>query len=169
MAFRDVSVPVVFTSGNHDYYPGIESVHRACHSAGMIVLENDSFQYDELNIYGLSYSFGDIDMPTADDLRNITEVDMVNIVNYHVPNGWDVLCDVGFNLQLSGHTHGGQFYPVTWLTDLLFEGHGMGLFAKKVDEYYNYLHVTCGVGCMDVPMRWGTKAEIVLLKLENMS
>ncbi|RAP49822.1 MAG: metallophosphatase [Methanosphaera sp. rholeuAM74] len=167
MAFKDLSVPVVFTSGNHDYYPGIKSVHRACRSADMIVLENDSFQYDDLNIYGLSYSFGDIDMPSDDDLKNIIEGDMVNIVNYHVPHGWDVLCDVGFNLQLSGHTHGGQFYPVTWLSNLLFEGHGMGLFRKRVDENYKYLHVTCGVGCMDVPMRWGTKAEIVLLKLEN--
>ena len=166
-AFRDVSVPIVFTSGNHDYYPGIESVHNACRRAGMIVLENESLQFDDLNIYGLSYSFDEIDMPSVDDLRRLVRSDMVNIVNYHVPHGWDELSELGFDIQLSGHTHGGQFYPVTWISNLLFKGHGMGLFTKEVDDSYKYLHVTCGVGCMDVPMRWGTKPEIVLLRLEK--
>lgn len=168
MPFSKIDIPVIFTSGNHDYYPGIGNVHRACKKAGMIVLENDSFEYDDLNIYGLSYSFDRISMPGADELRSVIKEDKINILNYHVPAGWNEFSDMGFDIQLSGHTHGGQFYPVNKFGNLLFEGHNMGLFSKVDDNNRNhYLHVTTGVGSMDVPMRWGTDSEIVILNLRK--
>lgn len=168
LEFRNVKIPVIFTSGNHDYYPGIENVHRACEKADMIILENQSYEYDDLNIYGLSYSFGDIPMPTLDELKSYVKDDKINIINYHIPNGWDIFRDIGFDLQLSGHTHGGQFYPVIFFGKLLYEGHNMGLFKKEDDNSRNqYLHVTTGVGSMDIPMRWGTDSEIIILKLRK--
>lgn len=168
MALKDVDMPIIFTSGNHDYYPGLENVHKACQKAGIIILENEGMEFDELNIYGLSFSFGDIPMPTADELRSFIKEDKINIVNYHVPNGWNELSDIGFNLQLSGHTHGGQFYPVIFFGKYMYEGHNRGLFKKRLKNNKNsYLHVTTGVGSMDVPMRWGTNSEIVLLRLKK--
>ena len=77
---------------------------------------------------------------------------------------WDEFSDLGFDIQLSGHTHGGQFYPAIWFTKLMF-GYNMGLFKNKVGRY---LHVTTGVGSMDTPMRWGTDSEIVVLKLRRL-
>ena len=70
---------------------------------------------------------------------------------------------MGFNLQLSGHTHGGQFHPVIFIANMMFK-YNMGLFK---DERGNYIHVTTGVGSMDTPMRWGTDSEIVVLKLRG--
>lgn len=165
---KNVEVPIIFTSGNHDYYPGLENVHKACENAGMIILENEGIVFEDLNIYGLSYSFSDISMPSVEELKDFIKEDKINIINYHVPNGWTYLSDLGFNLQLSGHTHGGQFYPVTFLGNLVHEGHNMGLFEKTcANNEKHYLHVTTGVGSMDIPMRWGTKSEIVLLNLKN--
>lgn len=164
LELKKVKMPIIFTSGNHDYYPGIENVHRACKNAGIIVLENDSMQYENLNIYGLSYSFGDIPMPDKEELEQNIKDDMINIVNYHVPYGWDELSEIGFDIQLSGHTHGGQFYPAIFFGNLIYEGHNMGLFK---DTRNHYLHVTTGVGCMDFPMRWGTDSELVILKLSK--
>lgn len=165
---KNVKTPIIFTSGNHDYYPGLESVHKACENAGIIILENEGMVFESLNIYGLSYSFNDISMPSVEDLKEFIREDKLNIINYHVPNGWTYLSDLGFNLQLSGHTHGGQFYPVTFLGNLIYEGHNMGLFKKTYEnDKKHYLHVTTGVGSMDIPMRWGTKSEIVLLNLKN--
>ena len=44
----------------------------------------------------------------------------------------------------------------------------MGLFEKTLkNNKRRYLHVTTGVGSMDIPMRWGTNSEIVLLKLKK--
>jgi hypothetical protein len=166
IALKDVDIPIIFTSGNHDYYPGLESVHKACRNAGIIVLENNVTTYKNLNIYGLSFSFGDIPMPTEAQLRDVIQEDKINIVNYHIPNGWKKLSDIGFDIQLSGHTHGGQFYPVLFFGKYMYEGHNMGLFKERINDMKNhYLHVTTGVGSMDIPMRWGTNSEIVVLKL----
>jgi len=163
-----VDIPIIFTSGNHDYYPGLENVHKACKNAEIIILENEGMDYYDLNIYGLSFSFGDIPMPTAEELKSFIKEDKINIVNYHIPNGWNELSNIGFDLQLSGHTHGGQFYPVTSLGNYIYEGHNMGLFEKTLkNNKRRYLHVTTGVGSMDIPMRWGTNSEIVLLKLKK--
>lgn len=166
LALKNVDMPIIFTSGNHDYYPGLENVHKACQNAGIIILENESMTYKNLNIYGLSYSFDDIPMPTRDELESVIKENMINIVNYHIPNGWQELSQIGFDVQLSGHTHGGQFHPVIFFGKYMYEGHNMGLFKEKIDEIRNhYLHVTTGIGSMDIPMRWGTNSEIVVLKL----
>ncbi|MBQ2635166.1 MAG: metallophosphoesterase [Methanobrevibacter sp.] len=163
IALKDVKMPIVFTPGNHDYYPGIENVLRACRNAGIMVLDNDSYEFKNLNIYGLTFSFGDIEMPTADELKNSIKPEKVNIINYHVPSNWEVFSALGFDIQLSGHTHGGQFYPVVWFGNRMF-GYNKGLFKNKLGKY---LHVTTGVGSMDTPMRWGTDSEIVVLKLKR--
>ncbi len=161
MAFKDVEMPIIFTPGNHDYYIGINNVVCACENAGVIVLDNDSLEFDCLNIYGASYSLDDKDIPKIDE--SVVMGDKVNILNYHVPYYFKEFSRMGFNLQLSGHTHGGQFHPVTFISDLLFK-YNKGLFK---DNRGNYIHVTTGVGSMDTPMRWGTDSEIVVLKLRG--
>ena len=162
MAFKDVKMPIVFTPGNHDFYPGIESVINACKNAGVIVLDNESMDFEGLNIYGLSFSIDDRGIPQLD--KSMIKSDSLNIINYHVPYYWDEFSDLGFDIQLSGHTHGGQFYPAIWFTKLMF-GYNMGLFRNK---FGRYLHITTGVGSMDTPMRWGTDSEIVVLKLRRL-
>ncbi len=167
MEFKKVNIPIIFTSGNHDYYPGLENVHKACKKAGMIILENQGTTYGNLNIYGLSFSFDDIEMPTTEQLKAFIDKDKINIVNYHVPTGWDALSEIGFDIQLSGHTHGGQFYPAVWLGNFFYGGYNMGLFKRRINDSKHYLHVTTGVGIMDFPMRWGTNSEIVVLRLRK--
>ncbi|WP_407423320.1 metallophosphoesterase [Methanobrevibacter sp.] len=163
MALADVQMPILFTPGNHDFYPGIDNVIRAAKKAGIIVLDNDSFEFKNLNIYGLTFSFDDIEMPSAEDLKSSLNPDKINIINYHPPSYWPEFSSLGFDLQLSGHSHGGQFYPAVWFANRVFE-YNMGLFRDKLG---NYIHVTTGVGSMDTPMRWGTDSEIVVLKLEK--
>lgn len=161
MAFKDVKVPLIFTPGNHDYYMGIQSVITACENAGVVVLDRKSFEFECLNIYGISYSFDDKGVPDVDE--DIIKSDKVNIINYHVPYYFDEFSSLGFDIQLSGHTHGGQFYPVVWVGNLIFK-YNMGVFENKLGKY---IHVTTGVGSMDTPMRWGTESEIVILKLKK--
>ena len=158
-AFGKVDIPIVFTPGNHDFYPGIESVINACRNAGVIVLDGESFEFECLNIYGHGYRFEDKGFPNVD--KSLIKQDMVNIVNYHVPYFWEEFSDLGFDVQLSGHTHGGQFYPIVWFGNLLFD-YNRGLFKNNDGKY---LHVTTGVGSMDTPMRWGTDSEMVILNL----
>ena len=160
-AFGEVRIPVIFTPGNHDFYPGIDEVLNASRNAGLIVLDNDNFEFNGLNIYGLTFSFEDKHNCRIDN--SVIKPDLVNILNYHVPYNFDEFSKLGFDIQLSGHTHGGQFYPIVWFSKLIFK-YNKGLFKNS---FGRYLHVTTGVGSMDTPMRWGTDSEIVILKLRK--
>lgn len=85
---NDVKIPIIFTPGNHDYYPGIKNVIKACKNAGIIVLDNQPIEINDLNIYGLTFSFSDIEMPSDDELKSQIKEDKINIINYHVPYDW---------------------------------------------------------------------------------
>ena len=165
LALKDVNIPIIFTPGNHDFYPGIENVYKACENAGIIILNNTKYEYKDLNIFGLTYSFGDIETVSLYELESFIKKDKENILIYHVPQNWEEFSNLGFTLQLSGHTHGGQFYPIIWFGNILM--YNMGLFKRKIKNKYYYLHVTTGVGVMDYPMRWGTDSELVILKLRK--
>ena len=161
LAFQEVNMPIIFTPGNHDFYPGIDNVIKACKNAGIIVLDNERKEFGDLSIFGLTFSFEDRDVPKIDETW--LNPNLINIINYHVPYCWEEFSELGFDIQLSGHTHGGQFYPAICFSKLIFR-YNMGLFKNKLG---NYLHVTTGVGSMDTPMRWGTDSEIVVLKLRK--
>lgn len=161
LAFREVNMPIVFTPGNHDFYPGIDDVIKACRKAGIIVLDNESWQFEFLNIFGLTFSFEDRTVPKIDE--SLIKEGFINVLNYHVPYYWEKFSAIGFDIQLSGHTHGGQFYPAINFTNLMFK-YNKGLFKNNLGKY---LHVTTGVGSMDTPMRWGTDSELVVLKLRK--
>ncbi len=161
LAFKEVNMPIIFTPGNHDFYMGIENVFEACRNAGIIILDNDSIEFEGLNIFGLRFSLEDKSRPEIDE--SLIKEGFVNIINYHVPYYWEEFSKIGFDIQLSGHTHGGQFYPAVIFAKVLFK-YNMGLFKNNLGRY---LHVTTGVGSMDTPMRWGTDSELVILKLKR--
>ena len=126
LPLKDVNIPIVFTAGNHDFNPGIENVYKACRKAGIIILDNEGMEFNDLNIFGLTYSFGEIETVSLEELKSFIKEDKVNIINFHVPQNWEVFSSLGFDIQLSGHTHGGQFYPVVWIGKLIM--YIMGLF-----------------------------------------
>ena len=163
LPLKDINVPIIFTPGNHDFYPGIENVYKACKKAGIIILDNEGMEFKDLNIFGLTYSFDEIETVSLDELKSFIKEDKVNVINFHVPQNWELFSKLGFDIQLSGHTHGGQFYPVVWIGNLIM--YNKGLFKKNIGGKDRYLHVTTGVGSMDYPFRWGTDSELVILKL----
>lgn len=163
LPLKDVGIPIVFTAGNHDFYPGIENVYRACRKVGIIILDNEAMAFGNLNIFGLTYSYDEIETVSIDDLSSFIDENKVNIINFHVPQNWELFSKLGFDIQLSGHTHGGQFYPVIWIGNRIM--YNRGLFKQNIGGKDKYLHVTTGVGSMDYPFRWGTDAELVILKL----
>lgn len=170
MGFKDAIMPVIFTPGNHDYYQGIDHVKKALENAGVIILDDDNLIYDDvnLNIIGLRFSFDNLDLDNSYKLP-ISDT-MNNILIYHVPQYWDEFSKMGIELQLSGHTHGGQFFPVNYVSKLMFE-YSNGLFNRQVTvkdkTYRSYLSVTDGVGAFAAPIRLGTHSEIVVLNINR--
>ena len=166
LAFKDSKVPIIFTPGNHDLYPGIENVISAAKAANLIVLGNEILDFKGLQIVGIPFSFEKSTTrgKSSDDNLNFIEFDRdkPTVLINHIPANWEIFSKLGVDLQLSGHTHGGQFYPMTWLTKLVFP------FSKGIYEKNGkYLCVTAGIGTLGPPMRWGTDAEMIVLKLSS--
>jgi uncharacterized protein len=67
----------------------------------------------------------------------------------------------GFDLQLSGHTHGGQFFPWTLAVHLVHAPHVTGLSREGA----MWVYVSAGTGTWGPPVRFGTSPEITLVKL----
>jgi len=160
----DSKMPIIFTPGNHDYYPGLENVFKAAKNANLKVLFNGKMEFKGLSIYGFFVSSAlkpGVTIENSNDFSMIKS-DEVNIVINHFPIFWEEFKDMGVDIQLSGHTHGGQFYPIRFLLKSTFK-YLRGVF--KEDD--SYLIVSDGVGTWQAPIRWGTDSEILLLRLKR--
>jgi hypothetical protein len=78
----------------------------------------------------------------------------------HQPKQFLQAAQLGVDLTLSGHTHGGQIFPFTWLVRLV-QPFVAGLHAVGASQLY----VSRGTGFWGPPLRLAAPAEITLLKL----
>jgi predicted MPP superfamily phosphohydrolase len=84
----------------------------------------------------------------------------VRVLLAHQPKSAFAACAVGFDLQLSGHTHGGQYFPFNLLVRL-FQPFVAGLHRLEA----MWLYVSRGTGYWGPPLRLGAPAEITLIQL----
>ena len=83
-----------------------------------------------------------------------------SILLNHMPSRMSIVEQAGVSLMLSGHTHGGQVFPFTWITRRVFGRYTYGLHLfGKLQVYTSY-----GAGTWGPPMRVGTHPEIVLIE-----
>ena len=152
--------PVFFTPGNHDYMQGLSEVCNAISLTEIQLLRNRVIQFDELQVVGVDYSY------QSGYLKNILDAVEIDknkptILLYHLPDDFDVASKAGVDLQLSGHTHHGQFFPFNFLVKLRFPYLG-GFYHNGT----SCLYVSPGTGTWGPPMRWGSRCEITLLHLK---
>ena len=84
----------------------------------------------------------------------------VKILLAHQPPSVYEAAEAGYDLQLSGHTHGGMFAPYRWLASI-----GQPFQAGLYQYEDTQLYVSSGTGYWGVPLRYGTTREITLIKL----
>ena len=152
-----------FITGNHEEFFDSRKYIDAVESAGVRVLKNEKIILDDLQVAGVLYP--DSTEPThfRSVLQRIgVDRDRASVLLVHAPDHLAVAEEEGFSLQLSGHTHGGQFLPWTWLTSRIYGRyvHGLNRFGKLM------IFTTWGAGTWGPPLRVGTKPEIVLIKFE---
>ena len=170
---KELKAPVFFVDGNHDTYVNAARVKSLCRAVGMRVLENEAVEYAGLQIIGLDYMVADSSardsMHAALSNETIQSVmpkvgvsdSMTTIVLHHSPVGAKYMEAAGADLFLAGHTHGGQFFPLTLINDRMFE-FNRGLYRLGRMQVY----VSCGSGTFGLPLRLGTDSEITLLHLK---
>ena len=158
---------VFFVTGNHEYYSGVDEWLAFLHTLGVRVLRNERVRIggDEgFDLAGIddasaaSYGHGH----GADLERAVAGRDASRplVLLAHQPNGIALAQRLGVDLQLSGHTHGGQLFPWTFLVKLVFP-----LLAGLYKVGKMQVYVSEGTGYWGPPMRVGTAAEITHIEL----
>ena len=154
---------IFFSTGNHEEFtpaaPYIEAIRRA----GIRVLANESVSIDGVQIAGVLYqdSTHIIRMKAFLDGLGLDH-DKPCILLNHAPIRLPIVEQSGVSLQLSGHTHGGQFVPFTWITRSIF-----GPFTSGFHRFGDLqVYTSTGAGSWGPPMRIGSAAETVFLTFE---
>lgn len=164
-AFKDLAPPlgIYFATGNHDEFGDAAGFLAALGLAGIRVLSNEKVVVDGLQILGVPYHDTTYPMRLRTNLHGLgIDKSTASILLNHVPNRLPIVEEAGVSLQLSGHTHGGQFVPFTWLTQRVF-----GKFTHGLHAFGSLQVLTSyGAGTWGPPMRVGTKPEVVLLRFD---
>jgi predicted MPP superfamily phosphohydrolase len=150
---------VYAVTGNHEYYWNADSWLDHLRSLGIRILRNQHVTIrDAFELAGVDDSSVSEDVPRALAGR---EPGLPVVLLAHHPRTIARATAAGVDLQLSGHTHGGQLLPLGWLSRL-FEPHVAGLARFGA----TWLYVSEGTGFWGPPMRVGTSSEIALLTLQ---
>ncbi len=164
--FKELEVPfgIFFTTGNHEEFGGTAEKVRAVARAGIRVLQNEKITADGLQIAGVSWgdSLSPIRFQAVMDRLQLNRSDASILLN-HMPSRLPIVERAGVSLQLSGHTHGGQVFPFTWMTRRVFGAYTSGL--HKFGDLLVY--TSTGAGTWGPPMRVGTAPEIVLIQFAS--
>jgi uncharacterized protein len=186
-------------NGNHEIYARAEDLAaRLYQQAGMRMLrrENATIEYKgaQLNLIGVDYQRER--MPSGRKIQMLANVemlvrnDMPNILLSHNPNSFNRAAEMGIELQLAGHTHGGQVQveildvslsPARFITDYIAglyhrplsmpdQPKRMGETIKLMQNApkgLSALYVNRGIGTVGAPVRLGAPPEITHIVLRS--
>jgi hypothetical protein len=163
---RRIKAPlgVYSVTGNHEYYSGREKAVSFIRQGGIRVLEDEVVKVGEaLHLVGrkdrTAERFGEQRKPLAELMREVPHGYPVILMD-HQPFQLAEAQRQGVGLQLSGHTHNGQLFPINFIVGKIYEN-PWGYLKKGATQYY----VSCGVGTWGPPVRTCSIPEIVHIRL----
>ena len=154
---------VYYIAGNHEEFYSDAEFLGPLLSSGVRALDNEKVDVDGLQVVGVHYRDAVHPARYRDLLRSHRiDRDRASVLLLHAPVHLEIAEAEGISLQLSGHTHGGQFFPWT-----LIAGRVWGKFLHGLQRLGELrVYISYGAGTWGPPMRVGTTPEIVLIKFE---
>jgi predicted MPP superfamily phosphohydrolase len=154
---------VFFVAGNHEQFGDDSKYLRAVEAAGVRVLSNEKVEADGLQIIGVPYRHATEDAHFASVLEGVgVDRERASILLTHAPDHPEVAEAAGVSLQLSGHTHVGQFIPWSWMARRIYRQFVYGLSRIGKMQVFT----SSGAGTWGPPLRLGSNPEIVVLQFE---
>ena len=161
--WADFSAPLgaYFVTGNHEQFTSPSKYLETVRQSGIHVLENEKIVLDGLQIVGVHYHDSTNVERFQSILRHVNlDRNAASILLVHNPNRLPVAADAGISLQLSGHTHRGQFFPFTEIVSRIY-----GKYAYGLNRFGDLtVYTSCGAGTWGPPMRLGSNPEIVVIQ-----
>lgn len=160
--FHRLQAPIYACLGNHEYYSRLESARRFYEDAGIrLLVDSVAFIEPSLAIIGRD-DHGNRSRARLKDLLTGVPDTAYTIALVHEPYNLEEAERAGVDFQFSGHTHRGQVWPVSWITDRLFEC-SWGSHQRGATRYY----VSSGLGIWGGRFRIGTQSEFVVAELKS--
>ena len=158
-----------FVTGNHEYYSGAQAWVAELRRLGLRVLMNEHVLLEHgdgsLVLAGVAdFSAHHFDEAHRSDpqaaMAGAPDEVPVRVLLAHQPRSAAAAAQAGFHLQLSGHTHGGQFLPWNWFVRL------QQPFTAGLNRWQDlWVYTSRGTGYWGPPKRLGAPSEITHLRL----
>lgn len=149
--------------GNHEYLSGLQQSIDFLKASNIQVLKDKVSYLEDLDMYIIGRDDKtNKHRNTLGDLMSELDSKKMSVLLDHQPYDLDTAAKCQVDLQLSGHTHKGQVWPFSWITNILFEkSHGQ--LVKQNTHYY----VSSGLGIWGGRYRLGTRSEYVIINVQQ--
>jgi predicted MPP superfamily phosphohydrolase len=187
--FKRLKAPIWSILGNHEYYSGLDYSKSFFKEAGIGLLQDSFVDTLGIRIVGRNdrtdpcrpalweilqqRDSSAVESPAPVSLRSAPYPGKgspgagfppvpFTILLDHQPYHLEEAEEAGVDFQFSGHTHRGQVWPISWVTDALYEkswGH-----LQKGDTHY---YISSGLGIWGAKIRIGTRSEYLVLHINS--
>ncbi|WP_338896445.1 metallophosphoesterase [Streptomyces sp. TG1A-60] len=153
-----------FVTGNHEYFSGVEQWVEEVRRLGLVPLENARRELPYLDLAGVNDASGADQGQGPDYARALGDRDTSRAVVLlaHQPVQIHDAVEHGVDLQLSGHTHGGQMWPMNYVAQ------AANPTLAGLERYGDtQLYVSRGAGAWGPPVRVGAPSDITVVELAS--
>ena len=159
--FLRLKAPVYACVGNHEYYSGQSEAKKFFQQAGIQLLQDSCTILGDLCIIGRD-DRANPRRATMETLMAKADRSKYCIVLDHQPYHLEEAEHERVDFQLSGHTHHGQVWPLSWITERIYEC-AFGQHQRGDTRYY----VSSGLGIWGGKFRIGTRSEYVVTTITS--
>ena len=169
--FLRLKAPVYACLGNHEYFSGEPRAKQFYKDSGIHLLIDETAvidsailvigRDDRMNRHRKSLDSLIVSASENRELYTINNKPYTILLD-HQPYDLDQTEKAGIDFQLSGHTHRGQVWPISWITDAIYEC-SWGSYQRGDTHYY----VSSGLGLWGGKFRIGTQSEYVVATIRG--
>lgn len=153
-----------FVTGNHEYFSGAEQWVEHVRELGLRPLQNARTELPWFDLAGVDDVAGESEGEGPDFVKALGDRDRsrASVLLAHQPVVIHDAVEHGVDLQLSGHTHGGQLWPGNFVADLA------NPTLAGLERYGDtQLYVSRGAGAWGPPVRVGAPSDITVVELAS--
>ncbi len=162
--FRRLEAPAYAAFGNHEFISGADGSMKFYRDAGITILRDSAARAMGISLIGRDDPYaGHISgrpRRTVGELKMDIDPSEFTILIDHQPYHLEEAEAAGIDFQFSGHTHRGQVWPISLVTDLMYEK-SWGHHQRGPTKYY----ISSGLGIWGPKFRIGSQSEYLVLTL----
>jgi predicted MPP superfamily phosphohydrolase len=159
--FKRLNAPVYACLGNHEYYSGEPDAQKFYEQAGIHLLRDSCAVVGDLCVIGRDDRTNQHRKTLADIMKQADRSKFTILLD-HQPYHLEQAERQKIDFQFSGHTHHGQIWPISWITENIYEC-AFGAHQRGNTRYY----VSSGIGIWGGKFRIGTRSEYIVATISH--